>query len=60
MTEEWLKCQTQKMIVELNRYIFGSLTMTNTKYHVCLIQRASHEIFIQLQHSDVDDMYNNI
>ena len=31
MTEEWLKCQTQKMIVELNRYMFGSLTMTYTK-----------------------------
>ena len=24
MTEEWLKCQTQKMIVELNRYIWLS------------------------------------
>ena len=24
MTEEWLKCQTQKMIVELNRYIWPS------------------------------------
>ena len=44
MTEEWLKCQTQKMIVEFNRYIFGALTMTDTKNHVCLIQRASHEI----------------
>ena len=48
MTEEWLKCQTQKMIVELNKYIFGSLTMTYTKNHVCLIQRASHEFLHNL------------
>ena len=60
MTEEWLKCQTQKMIVELNRYIWLSDNDIHKKTYVCLIQRASHEIFMQLQHSDVDDMYNNI
>ena len=43
MTEEWLKRQTQKMIVEFNRYIWGSDNDTH-KNHVCLIQRASHEI----------------
>ena len=31
MTEEWLKRQTQKMIVEFNRYIWGSDNDTHKK-----------------------------
>ena len=52
MTVEWLKCQTQKIIVVFNGSIFGLLTMTQKQ------QRTSHSM-ISHENSHSFDMLVN-